>query len=76
MKPVSFCEIVVNQGEYLYRKGSDSIWTFAVLLVESRHRVSGVRAIPLDIPGSLLCSVVFGWDSYPDTGMQSVLNAS
>ena len=75
MKPVSFCEIVVGQGEYLYRKGSNLIWTSAVLLVRSRHRVSGVRAIPLVIIGSLLCSIVAGWDSYPDTGMQSVFNA-
>ena len=45
MKPVSFCEIVVGQGEYLYRKGSDSSWTSAVFLVGSRHRVLGVQVI-------------------------------
>ena len=59
MKPVSFYEIVVGQGEYLYRKGSDLIWTSAVLLVRSRHRVSGVRVISSFIIGSLLCSIVF-----------------
>jgi hypothetical protein len=53
------CEIVVGQGEYLYRKGSDLIWTSAVLLVRSRHRVSGVRVISSFIIGSLLCSIVF-----------------
>ena len=47
MKPVSFCEIVVGQGEYLYRKGSNLIWTPSVFLVESRYRVLGVRVISL-----------------------------
>ena len=59
MKPVSLCEIVAGQGEYLYRKGSDLSWTSAVLLVESRHRVLGVRLISSFIIGSLLCSIVF-----------------
>ena len=59
MKPVSFCKIVVGQGEYLYRKGSDLSWPSAVLLVESRHRVLGVRLISSFIIGSLLCSIVF-----------------
>ena len=54
MKPVSFYEIVVGQGEYLYRKGSDLIWTSAVLLVGSRHRVSGDRIISRFIIGLLL----------------------
>ena len=58
MKPVSFCEIVAGQGEYLYRKGSDLIWTSAVFLVGSRHRVLGVRIISSFIIGSLLCSIV------------------
>ena len=58
MKPVSFCEIVAGQGEYLYRKDSDLSWTSAVLLVESRHRVLGVRIISSQIIGSLLCSIV------------------
>ena len=52
MKPVSFYEIVVDQGEYLYRKGSNLSWTSAVLLVESRHRVLGVRLISSHIIGS------------------------
>jgi hypothetical protein len=60
MKPVSFCEIVAGQGEYLYRKGSDLSWTSAVLLVESRHRVLGVRIISLCIIGLLLWSIVHG----------------
>ena len=60
MKPVSFCEIVVDQGEYLYRKGSDLIWPSAVLLVESRHRVLGVRIISSFITELLLWFVVFG----------------
>ena len=60
MKPVSFCEIVVGQGEYLYRKGSDLSWTSAVFLVGSRHRVLGVQVISPFIIGSLLCSIVFG----------------
>ena len=54
MKPVSFCEIVVGQGEYLYRKGSDSSWTSAVLLAGSRHRVLGVRIVSSFIIGLLL----------------------
>ena len=58
MKPVSFCEIVVGHGEYLYRKGSDSSLTSAVFLVESRHRVLGVRTISLCIIGWLLSSIV------------------
>ena len=57
MKPVSFCEIVVGQGEYLYRKGSDSSWTSAVLLAGSRHRVLGVQIISSFVIGSLLCSI-------------------
>ena len=60
MKPVSFCEIVAAEGEYLYRKGSDLIWLAVVFLVGSRHRVLGDRIISLGITGSLLCSVVFG----------------
>jgi hypothetical protein len=59
MKPVSVCEIVGGQGEYLYRKVSDLSWTSSVFLAESRHRVSGVRIISSFITGSLLCSVVF-----------------
>ena len=55
MKPVSFCEIVVDQGEYLYRKGSNLSWPSAVLLAESRHRVLGVRIKSSRIMGSLLC---------------------
>ena len=58
MKPVSFCKIVGGQGEYLYRKGSDLIWTSSVLLTESRHRVLGVRLISSRIIGSLLCSIL------------------
>ena len=58
MKPVSFCKIVGGQGEYLYRKGSDLIWTSSVLLTESRHRVLGVRLLSSHIIGSLLCSIV------------------
>ena len=60
MKPVSFCEIVVGQGEYLYRKGSDLIWTSSVLLAESRHRVLGVRIISPFIVVLLLWFTVFG----------------
>ena len=57
MKPVSFCEIVVGQGEYLYRKGSNLSWTSAVLLAESCHRVLGVQIISSFVIGSLLCSI-------------------
>ena len=57
MKPVSFCEIVVGQGEYLYRKGSDLIWTSAVFLVGSRHRVLGVQIISSYVIGLLLWSI-------------------
>ena len=60
MKPVSFCEIVVGQGECLYRKGSNLIWTSAVLLAESRHRVLGVRIVSPFIIGPLLWSIVSG----------------
>ena len=60
MKPVSFCEIVVGQGEYRYRKGRDLIWTSAVFLVESRHRVLGVRIISPFIVVLLLWFTVFG----------------
>ena len=59
MKPVSFCEIVVDQGEYLYRKGSDLSWPSAVLLVESRHRVLGDRIVSSFIIGLLLWTIVF-----------------
>ena len=54
MKPVSFCKIVIDQGEYLYRKGSDLSWTSVVFLVESRHHVSGVRVVSSFIIGSPL----------------------
>ena len=60
MKPVSFCEIVMGQGEYLYRKGSDSSWTPVVFLVGSRHRVLGVQEISRLIIGLLLWSIVSG----------------
>ena len=56
MKPVSFREIVAGQGEYLYRKGSNLIWTSVVLLMEGRHRVLGVRIISSVVVSSLLCS--------------------
>ena len=45
MKPVSFCEIVVDYGEYLYRKGSNLILTSAVFLTESCHCTLGLRVI-------------------------------
>ena len=60
MKPVSFCKIVVGQGEYLYRKGSDLSWPSAVFLVGSRHRVLGDQVISLFIIGLLLWSIVIG----------------
>ena len=60
MKPVSFCKIVGGQGEYLYRKGSDSSWTSAVLLAGSRHRVLGNRIVSLFIIALLLWHIVFG----------------
>ena len=76
MKPVSSEEIVVGQGEYLHRKGSDSIWTSAVLLFGGRHCVLGARIKPPIIIGSLLCSIVVGWGPCLDTGMRSVFTAS
>ena len=33
MKPVSSCEIVVDEGEYLYRKGRHLSQMFAMFLV-------------------------------------------
>ena len=70
MKPAYSSEIVVGEGEYLYREGSDLIRMSIVLLARVCHRVLGVRIRLSHIIGLLMCSVVCCSDPYPDTGMR------
>jgi hypothetical protein len=45
MEPVSFYEIVLDEGEYPYRKGGHLSWLSRVFLVESCHCILGARRL-------------------------------
>merc|ERR1719412_786735 len=45
MKPVSFCEIVADEGEWSYRKGANSSWLSAVFLAGSCYCTLGLSRL-------------------------------